>query len=188
MFIRGVDEGLEKLIRERLPLPEDVGDVSFEPPTGTWSAQLSRLTVNLFLYQLDRSNQPARAATVRIGANGKPEQRAPQPMVELCYLISAWAGSPRDEHQLLGDVASLLGRYTAIPQEFLPEHVASSVLLQFGGDENLRPREVWSGLSGQLKACYPVKATVATDAWDWADQAPPVARIESLLAPIPRNG
>lgn len=187
MFIRGVDQALEKLLRERLPLPEDIGDISFEAPTGTWSAQLSRLTVNLFLYHLERSAQPARAATVRVVGESRPEQRAPQPMVALSYLVSAWAGSPRDEHQLLGDVTSLLGRYSAIPPEFVPDHVSSSVLLKFGGEDGVRPRDIWSGVNGQLKASYLMQATVAADSWDWEDQAPPVSRVESLLAPIPRS-
>jgi hypothetical protein len=187
MFIRDVDEGLERLVRARLPLPETVGDVSFDPPTGTWSAQLSRLTVNLFLYHLDRSSHPTRSPQNRVDANGRAERRAAQPMIELGYLVSAWAGSPRDEHQLLGDVVSLLAGFQALPPEFAPPGLNSSVFLGFGADDTIRPREIWQGVSGQLKACAVIKATVAADTWDWQDQAPPVDRISVLSSPKPRT-
>jgi hypothetical protein len=186
MFIRDVDEGLERLVRTRLPLPEDVGDVSFDPPTGTWSAQLSRLTVNLFLYHLDRSTQPTRAPQTRIAADGRAERRNAQPMIDLGYLVSAWAGSPRDEHQLLGDVISLFAGVGMMPEEFMAPALNSSVFLNFGAEEHTRPREVWQGVNGQLKACGLLRATVAADTWDWEDQAPSVERISALAAPRPR--
>jgi Pvc16 N-terminal domain len=187
MFIRDVDEGLERLVRARLPLPETVGDVSFDPPTGVWSAQLSRLTVNFFLYHLDRSSQPTRAPQTRLDGNGRPERRGAQPMIELGYLMSAWAGSPRDEHQLLGDLVSLFGGLSALPAEFLSPALNSTVVLAFGTDDFTRPREIWQGVNGQLKACAIVKATVAADTWDWQDEAPAVQRIAVLSSPLPRS-
>jgi hypothetical protein len=77
MFIRTVDDGLEKLLRAELPLPDDLGDVTFEAPTSGWSAQLSRITVNLFLYDVARSELPSRSLTQRQDSNGRPERRAP---------------------------------------------------------------------------------------------------------------
>ena len=61
MFISVLETGLERLLRSELPLPDDVGDVTFDAPTSNWSAQLSRVTVNLFLYDISRSSQPARS-------------------------------------------------------------------------------------------------------------------------------
>ena len=55
MIIPTIDTGLESLLREGLPLPKSLGDISFESPSGTWSAQLSRITVNLFLFGVGRS-------------------------------------------------------------------------------------------------------------------------------------
>jgi hypothetical protein len=185
MFVRMVDEGLERFLRTQLPLPEDLGDISFEAPTGNWSAQLSRITVNLFLYEVARSSHPARAATQRVDANGRSERRAPQPMVQLNYLVSAWAGSPRDEHQLLGDVISRIAPCDVLPAEHLPAELASTVHLGFGADERNRPRDVWGAAGGQLKASFTLQATVAADSFAWQDQAPLVTRIEALAAPRP---
>ena len=120
VFISNVDSGLERLLRARLPLPEEVGDVAFDTPSSGWSAQLSRITVNFFLYDVQRSTLPSRSATLRPEENGGSQlRRRPQPMVQLAYLVSAWAGNPRDEHQLLGRVVSLLAGTEVLPDEHL---------------------------------------------------------------------
>jgi hypothetical protein len=184
MFIRAVDDGLERLLRVSLPLPEEVGDITFDAPTSNWSAQLSRITVNLYLYDVMRSAQPTRSATQR-DVNGKPERRAPQPMIQLGYLVSAWAGSPRDEHQLLGDLVSRLASIQVIPPEYLPTAVSSSVQLAVAEDPRSRLRDIWSGAGGQLKASFTLQLTVAADTFDWTDQAPPVTSVAALVAPKP---
>jgi hypothetical protein len=182
MFIRNVDEGLERLIRARLPLPEEVGDVSFDTPSRNWSAQLSRLTVNLFLFHIDRSGHPARAPQQRVDADGRAQRRAPQPMIELGYLVSAWAGSPRDEHLLLGDLVSLLAGVVQLPHEYVGG-ADSSVHLTLGSGGLLSVREIWQGVGGDLKAGVLLTATAAADTWDWTDEAPAVERISVLAAP-----
>jgi len=187
VFIRNVDESLERFIRARLALTDDLGDVTFEAPTSNWSAQLSRITVNLFLYDVGLSNQPSRSAIRRAGENGAGQQRAPQPMVRLGYLISAWAGSPRDEHQLLGDLVSLFAAQAVVPAEYLVGTLSSSVQVRLVADELNRPRDVFAGSGGQLKAAFALEATVAADSYEWTPEAPPVDRIVGLTHPVPRT-
>ncbi|WP_139983184.1 DUF4255 domain-containing protein [Nocardioides litoris] len=179
VFIANVDAGLERMVRERLPLPEDIGDVVFDAPTSTWSAQLSRITVSMFLYDVRRSTQPSRSATVRVDGDGRGLRRRPQPMVELAYLVSAWAGSPRDEHQLLGDLVSMVSGTDTVPPEMFVTAPTTSVTLATGDDRNLG-RELWSGIGGGLKASVSLVATVGADAFDWQEQAPPVERIAAM--------
>lgn len=179
MFIRVVDDGLERLIRDRLPLPEDVGDVSFEAPTSTWSSQLSRITVSLFLFDVSRSSQPNRAAVRSLDENGRPLRRPPQPMVELDYLVSAWAGSPRDEHQLLGEVISRVASLDVLPAEYLPMELSSSVHLNIVEDERHRARDIWTGAGGTLKAGFTMQVTVAADTFGWAPEPPSVTTVEA---------
>lgn len=183
MFIRVVDEGLERLIRAELPLPEDVGDVSFDAPTGTWAAQLARITVNLFLYDIARSALPSRSQNYRTGADGRLQQRVQQPMVRLSYLVSAWAGNARDEHQLLGDVISRCAALTELAPEHITGELTSPVHLSFTEDDRTRQRDVWGGVGGQLKPSFTLQANVAADTFDWVDAAPAVTRIEALMPP-----
>lgn len=178
MFIRVVDEGLERFVRAELPLSEELGDVSFAVPNSDWSAQLSRIAVNLFLYDVTRSPHPNRAAVRRVDDNGKGERRRPQPMIELSYLVSAWAGDPRDEHQLLGEVLSRIAGLDVLPEQYLPRPLSSSVHVSLAEDDRHRARDIWNGAGGRLKAGFSLQLTVAADTFDWTDEP---TRITSIL-------
>jgi len=82
---------------------------------------------------------PPRPAASRPGPDGRAEHRAPLPMVQLSYLVSAWAGSTRDEHQLLGDVLTRLVAQQVLPVEHLAAPLESSVQLSLAVDELNRP-------------------------------------------------
>jgi hypothetical protein len=180
VFISHVDAGLEGLVRTRLPLTHEVGDVSFEVPTNAWSAQLSRLTVNLFLYDVQRSSQPSRSITQRVDADGATAlRRRPQPMMQLSYLVSAWAGSPRDEHQLLGDVISILAGVEVLPPDLVSPELSSGVQLGLG-DERATGREIWNAAGGSLRPSACLRATVAADTFGWEQEAPAVERISAM--------
>lgn len=185
VLIPAVEEGLESFLRASLPLSRELGDVSFEAPSGTWAAQVNRITVNLFLYSVSRSPQPPRPMASRTGADGRLEQRAPLPMVQLSYLVSAWAGSTRDEHQLLGDVLTRLIAAQVLPPEHLGTPLNSNVQLTLAVDELNRPRDLWGGLGGTLRASFTLHATVASDAYPWETAAPGVSAIEGMAAPVP---
>jgi hypothetical protein len=183
MFIRIVDEGLERLVRVEVPLPEDVGEVSFEVPNANWSAALARPTVNLFLYDVARSDQPNRAPLRRVDDDGTRQRRAPQPMVQLSYLVSAWAGSARDEHQLLGEVISRLAARDILPVEYLPQPLSSSVHLSLVDEDRYRARDIWSGAGGTLKASFSLHASVAADTFGWTLEPPLITRVDGTARP-----
>jgi hypothetical protein len=180
-----VDEALTRVLRATLPLPEPIGDVSFDPPSGTWSAQLNRITVNLFLFGVGRSPQQGVGPGIRRDSDGRvTERRLPLPRVQLEYLVSAWAGTIRDEHQLLGDVLTLFHANQVLTAEFLPQPPgATPVQLLVGELTSQRAKDIWSGVSGALKASFHLRVTVAAEAFPWQAAAPPVERIEALTAP-----
>ncbi|MFN8075070.1 MAG: DUF4255 domain-containing protein [Kineosporiaceae bacterium] len=183
MLIPAVEDGLESYLRASLPLPRDVGDISFERPSGTWATQVTRITVNLFLYGISRSPVPPRPAASRRsdgGEGGGPmlERRPALPMVQLSFLVSAWSGRTRDEHQLLGDVLTRLITQQVLPAEHVAAPLNSNVTLTLAADDQNRPRELWSGLGGQHKAAFTLLATVASDAYAWAPAAAPVRGVE----------
>jgi hypothetical protein len=182
-----VEEGLEKVLRESLPLPADVGDISFDPPASTWSAQLSRLTVNLFLYEVSRSTQPGQSPARRQDGTGRIERRVPLPMIELAYMVSAWAGSSRDEHQLLSDVLYTFLTTPIIAPSVVDGRLASNVQLAMAVDERNRPRDLWSTLGSTPKGAFTITATVAADAFDWRLAARSVSQISGMAAPKPRD-
>lgn len=185
MLIPAVEDGLERLIRAALPLSPEQGDVVFDAPTSTWSATVNRLTVDLFLYDVARSGQPPRVEAPVRGADGTVERRRfPLPMVELSYLVSAWAGSTRDEHQLLGDVLTRLLAHPTVPAEHLAGTLSSPVQLAIATDERNRPRDLWSALGGQVRASFTLVVTVAADAYPWQDAPTAVAGVDARLGPV----
>ncbi len=184
MIIPTIDSGLEAMIRQRLPLPDPVGDVSFDAPSGSWSAQLSRLTINLFLFGVGRSPQPPRPAVERT-VDGRVQRLGPIPMLQLHYLVSAWAGTSRDEHQLIGDVLTLMIVEQVVPAEYLPAELTSGIQLAVAPHDNSRAKDIWSTVGGHLKPSFELIVTSATDALPFLDLPASVDRVERLLAPKP---
>jgi hypothetical protein len=185
VLIPTIDQGIERLLRTELPLGETVGDVSFDAPSSTWSAQLSRITINLYLFALGRSTQPVRHAVDRIGANGRPERRRPLPMVELGYLVSIYAGSTRDEHQLLGDVLTLFETNATMSPTLLPPDFESTVQLQLALHDHARIKDVWNGVGGHLRPSFELVVTTALDGLPFEELAPRAERIEALIGRLP---
>ncbi|TAM89826.1 MAG: DUF4255 domain-containing protein [Jatrophihabitans sp.] len=186
MFIKVVDDALERMLRAELPLPEEIGDVTFDAPTSNWSAQLSRVTVNLFLYDVDRSAHASRSPQRRTNPDGVAERRPALPMVELSYLVSCWAGTSRDEHQLLGDVVSRIAGLDVLPERYFNGTApGSSTIITFGTDTANKAREIWSSLGGQLKASFTLQVSVAADTFGWGPEAPAVQRVQTLTRPMP---
>lgn len=187
MIVPTIDSGLEAFLRAELPLPEAVGDVSFDPPSGTWSAQLSRITVNLFLFGIGRSEQQPRPPADR-ELNGRAQRRRPIPMLELHYLVSAWAGIVRDEHQLLGDALACLLQTTALPPEHLAIPLPSGVQMNVEPYDNSRAKDVWTTVGGAIKPSFELVVTSAADSPAFADLPPRVERIQALVDRMPQPG
>lgn len=187
MIVPTIDSGLEAFLRAELPLPEAVGDVSFDPPSGTWSAQLSRITVNLFLFGIGRSEQQPRPPADR-ELNGRAQRRRPIPMLELHYLVSAWAGVVRDEHQLLGDALACLLQTTALPPEHLAIPLPSGVQMNVEPYDNSRAKDVWTTVGGAIKPSFELVVTSAADSPAFADLPPRVERIHALVDRMPQPG
>lgn len=186
MVIGTVDAALESLLRAALPLPAEVGDVSFDAPERSWGAQLSRLTVNLFLFDVARSPQPPRPPDERVRPDGRIERRPALPMVRLSYIVTAWAGSTGDEHQLLGEVLQALVTHQTIPTEHLERELPGAAQLALSQRDGRRPGDIWSALDGRLRPSLELEVTVPLSA-GWAVAAPSVDRISGLVAPQPEK-
>lgn len=181
MIVAAIDNGLEAMIRAELPLPVDVGDVSFDPPSGTWSAQLNRITVNVFLFGVSRSPQPPRPALDRPGPDNRIHRRPPLPMLQLNYLVTAWAGTVNDEHQLIGDVLTTFLLHGVIPAGHFSTPLEGAAQLAVAPYDNSRAKDVWSTVGGTIKPSFELIVTVPVDALPFQDLGPRVERIRSMV-------
>lgn len=184
MVITAVDEGLEKLLRTAVPLPADLADISFEPPDGQWGAQLTRITLNLFLFDICRSPLPPHPPASRARDDGRVETRPALPLVRISYLVSAWSGNTRDEHHILGEALSCFLSHDVLPADLLPATLPASVQLSVSAREGRKPGELWSALQGKLKPAFELEATVALDA-KWRLAPTVVSRVEGQVGRRP---
>jgi hypothetical protein len=164
-----------------MPLPEDIGDDSFEPPDRSWGAQVTRITVNLFLFDVNRSPQPPRAPSQRTTPDGQVERRPPLPLVQVSYLITAWAGNTTDEHQLLGDVLRCLISTPVLPPTDLASPIGGTVQLSLADRTSRSLGDLWSALDTRPKPAFQLDVTAALDA-PWGIAATPVERIETAVS------
>lgn len=190
MVVAAVDTALAAFLRAALPLPEEVGDISFDAPDRTWGAQLSKVTVNAYLYDVGRSPLPGRPGQERVRTDGRTERRGPAPQGRLSYMVTAWAGSTADEHVLLGELLDLFAGVQALPAAFLPDGLEGPVQLAISQREGRRPGDLWQGLDGRLKPVVELDVTVPLPGRDWQPAPPAVTRVApslSDLAPLSRR-
>jgi hypothetical protein len=172
-----IDHALEQYLRAEVPLPAADVDVAFNAPAKDWSARLSRPTVNVFLWDIRRAASKQRAGVEEIDIEGRTFRRTPPRVVEMRYLITAWSSEHRDEHQLLGNVATAILLTRSIPRQHLPAGFELAddrpVGLSLTTTADLKPNDFWSSIDGQLKPGLDVIVTfrVATPLTEVAEPA-----------------
>jgi hypothetical protein len=179
-LIQFVDEAIEALLRREVPLPEAAVDISFVAPDRAWGAAVSRPTVNVFLWDVRRNAALSSTGLGQRYTDGQHAVRRPKdPVIDLRYLVTAWAGDQRDEHQLLGSVLRCVLANSTMPQNALPEALAGSPFVKLAlATEDVRvPAEFWSSLDGRLKPGLQVVVTLPVSVFHWVPAGPPATAV-----------
>ena len=170
-----IDATLEAFFRATVPLSAQDVDVSFEPPDRDWSAKLTRPTVNLFLWDIRRSSERARAGIEEIERAGQLVRRAPLPRVELRFLATAWTSDHGDERALLSGLMRSMLAHGEIPETFVAEPLRElgplQLLMARASDEQ---PELGAALEGQLKPGIAAMLVAAVDTDVFTPAGPPV--------------
>jgi hypothetical protein len=183
--LSALENVLQAWLREQLPLPEDVGEISFDSPDGTWGTAVTRPTVNLFLFEIARAAQQPVALPPRRDPDGTLVREQPAPAVSFSYLLSAWGGGAREEHRLLGDAVRAVLRtpFLTAGAEDGPasSELAGPVQLALAAPDQVRARDLWTGLGGRLRASMVLVATTAVSLERPQRLAAPVQRVETTV-------
>jgi len=159
-----LDESLEAFLRAVVPLDPAEVAVSFETPDRTWSAGITQPTVNLFLCDIARASDKARAGVETIQKDGQTFRRRPPPVVTLSYVITAWTTHHRDEHQLLGEVMKAVLANPELPAVHLRAPLDD---LRPGPTLSLTPAgartDIWKSIDGVLKPSLEVDVNLVVD-------------------------
>lgn len=191
-MIQAVDQAVENFFRTNVPLPETTVDVAFEAPDRTWGAGLTRPTVNIFLWRVSRNEAGTTTGLQqRPTADGGVERRRALPLVDLSYLVTAWATEVRDEHQLLGSVLEAVVAFDWLPQDVLPDRLAGSrCRIGLARHEPNNPGDLWTSLDGRLKPCVQMVVTLPLAVFDWKRAAAPPQEVAANVgrAPVGDDG
>lgn len=174
-MINFIDRALERHLREEVPLRESTIGLSFEPPDKDWGSGLSRPTVNLFLWDVCRSERASATGLDERVVDHRVERRRSSPRVEFRYVVTAWATEVADEHRVLGDVLRTVLAKRTLPADSLPDGLVEGPCRLFVETEDRRPPgDFWSALGGKFKPSLRlmVSAIVPVDEWQLAAPAP----------------
>ena len=172
-----LDDAIEAYLRGEVPLRGNDVDVVFARPDRDWGAAVTRPTINLFLWDVRRNSGAQESGMKWREINGQRVRHAPQPRVDCRYMVTAWAGDPRDEHQLLGAVLAALLRFSEMPAQYLPSPLDQIRPLptlnvpRFDGSHNA---DFWTAVSGEMRPAVDLVVSATFDAAVIAEAGPPV--------------
>src|SRR4051794_19525810 len=178
---------MERFLRAEVPLPADVADVSFKAPDRTWSAGVNRPTLNLFLYDVHKDTRFTTTGREERRDGTDVQRRESSPVVDLRYVVTAWATEPRDEHQLLGNALRCILAHRSVPEAYLGDGLTTRAgyLSLTVGSENRKAGDVAPALEGRVRASFELEIAVPIDAVDWEDTAPPAESISVGVDAMP---
>ncbi len=166
-MLQDVDKTLENILRERGKIPKSDIDVSFDQPTGEWSAGVSRPTINIYCFDV-RENLKLRRPDYNVQKNGRGARYTrPPSRIDLSYLVTSWARKTEDQHALLWRSLHTLKSVQAIrpedahgqvrdQQHEIPVWVADMSII--GQRYNIT--DIWSVMDNQMKLGFLLVLTV----------------------------
>jgi hypothetical protein len=167
-MIQDLDKTLEKLIVERGKLNRNEVDLSFEQPTGEWSARLNRPTLNCWCFDL-RENVKLRSMDMTAVQQNNHARVTLRPLrFDLMYLVSAWARRIEDEHQLLWRALGALVQVPRIDPDECEGGLRDQMFdipLVVGNITDRMPSmtDLWSVLDNQMRLGFTLVVTLALD-------------------------
>jgi Pvc16 N-terminal domain len=167
--LRDVDTSLAGWLSGYLPLETEI---VYDTPVGR---DPLRPALGLYLHEVREEGEvtPADWSEIR-GENGLMLGRLPpQRRYRLTYLVTAWAASPLDEHELLGRVLAGCAAHYTIPSEHvtgvLAETSQALMVRCAPFDRACDPRELWAAwripprTALELSVLVPMPVAMLTD-------------------------
>jgi hypothetical protein len=170
-MLADLDETLRSLLKEELEVHGFEGvDIAFDAPSRDWSGQLSKPTVNVFLYDLRETESLRTSEWGRLSRNGRTFETRPPMVMEASYAVTAWTQAVEDEHRLLSQVLAIFFAYPEIPQDKLNGRLANGsqawpIKARIGQGKGEKS-DFWSAVGGQYKVSldYVVRLSVESGA------------------------
>src|SRR3954452_10785458 len=171
-MLADLDETLRILLRDELERHGFEGvDVEFDAPSRDWSGQLSKPTVNMFLYDLREAEglRPSEWTPTTSAQNGRRVETRPPMVMECSYAITAWTQAVEDEHRLLSQVLTILHSYPRLPADALSGRLRTGaprypIFGKVGQARAEGKADFWNAVGGQYKASLDYVVTLCCEA------------------------
>jgi len=177
-----LDEAIRALFERELGERGIAGaGVAFAAPTEAWAAGLKAPALNLYLYALAESRAQRRVEWEQAQVNGRMVERPPPVLLDVSYVITAWADTPEQEHGLLSAALAIAYAHPALPDDVRTGALAE----EWAHEHQLRTRVAqppgegfgaafWAALGGRHKASVDFGVGVWCRPGGDVEQAPPV--------------
>src|SRR3954447_25675753 len=170
-MLADLDETLRGMLRGELERHGFEGvDIAFDAPSRDWSGQLSKPTVNLFLYDLREAESLRTSEWSRMKRDGRTLESRPPMVMECSYAVTAWTQAVEDEHRLLSQVLAVFYAYPELPHEKLNGRLANGsqtwpIKGRIGQGKGEKS-DFWTAVGGQYKVSldYVVRLSVESGA------------------------
>jgi hypothetical protein len=170
-MLADLDETLRNLLKGELENHGFEGvDIAFDAPSRDWSGQLSKPTVNVYLYDLREAESLRTSEWGRVARNGRQFETRPPMVMEASYAVTAWTQAVEDEHRLLSQVLAIFFAYPEIPKDKLNGRLANGsqawpIKARIGQGKGEKS-DFWSAVGGQYKVSldYVVRLSVESGA------------------------
>jgi hypothetical protein len=179
-MLADLDETLRGLLRSELERHGFEGvDIAFDAPAREWSGQLSKPTVNVFLYDLREAESLRTSEWNRMKRNdGRTIEGRPPMVMECSYAVTAWTQAVEDEHRLLSQVLGILFAFPELPQEKLNGRLANGsqawpIKARVGQGKGEKS-DFWSAVGGQYKVSLDYVVRLSVDSGARLERGPEV--------------
>src|ERR1700754_444411 len=178
-MLADLDETLRGLLKEELEVHGFEGvDIAFDAPSRDWSGQLSKPTVNVFLYDLRETEALRTSEWGRLSRNGRTCETRPPMVMEASYAVTAWTQAVEDEHRLLSQVRAIFFAYPEIPQDKLNGRLANGsqawpIKARIGQGKGEKS-DFWSAIGGQYKVSLDYVVRLSVDSGAKLERGPEV--------------
>ncbi len=178
-MLADLDETLRTMLRTELERHGFEGvDIAFDAPAREWSGQLSKPTVNIFLYDLRESEAQRTSEWSRTQRDGRTFEGRPPMVMECSYAVTAWTQAVEDEHRLLSQVLAIFYAYPEIPQAALNGRLANGsqqgpIKARIGQGKGEKS-DFWSAIGGQYKVSLDYVVRLSVDSGAKLERGPEV--------------
>jgi Pvc16 N-terminal domain/Carboxypeptidase regulatory-like domain len=193
-MLADLDETLRTLLKEELDVHGFEGvDIAFDAPSRDWSGQLSKPTVNVFLYDLRETEALRTSEWARLSRNGRTFETRPPMVMEASYAVTAWTQAVEDEHRLLSQVLAIFFAYPEIPQDKLNGRLANGsqawpIKARIGQGKGEKS-DFWSAVGGQYKVSLDYVVRLSVESGAMRERGPEVRTqtIRTQMTDAPRR-